>query len=527
MAAAAGNTLDEWITMPGNKVLDKAYELEKEGKVDSAMLCYNIVVNRFDNNADRKARQWYVKALTSMGSLYFQRYHNNTLARNYLNKAMVLSKKYGMTDNYSNSCLLLGIICHSEYIAKGDKHLVDSAARFIRNAYHAAKSARDWEGVVLAVYNLTTMTYNENNPKDIAVIRDFLAAPVPSATKNLAYTRTFCKGALMIKEKKFDEALRYFKQLPQTITRKNITMSMSALANLADVYKRMGNYRMAIAETGRLCVIAQAHDNQGALTQAYQDLSDLYALIGDMAKSRDYADKSESLRNQLQTREMMDKIAVMPFESQVDSLSFRIHEMMSAQRRQHIALAAILLVAIALGTLSFFLARTLSRLRKSQKVLYRQNQRMIAQNEELDSNKPAQNDADGAKYQSNQLETDRVNEIYHKVRHAMANSDMICRSDFTLKLLAESIGERQRDVSQVINMRTGNNLHALLNEYRIAQACRIINGLKPDENPTIDNIAYQVGIKSRSAFTTTFKKITGLTPSEYIRISRENGSVTR
>ena len=39
---------------------------------------------------------------------------------------------------------------------------------------------------------------------------------------------------------------------------------------------------------------------------------------------------------------------------------------------------------------------------------------------------------------------------------------------------------------------------------------------------TIEAIANEVGFKSRTTFTTAFKHFTGLTPTDYIRMSKED-----
>jgi len=65
--------------------------------------------------------------------------------------------------------------------------------------------------------------------------------------------------------------------------------------------------------------------------------------------------------------------------------------------------------------------------------------------------------------------------------------------------------------------RLGKNLHQLISEYRIKEACRRISDQDQYGRYTIEAIAASVGFKSRTNFSTNFKKVTGLTPSQYLR----------
>jgi AraC-like DNA-binding protein len=76
-------------------------------------------------------------------------------------------------------------------------------------------------------------------------------------------------------------------------------------------------------------------------------------------------------------------------------------------------------------------------------------------------------------------------------------------------------------VSQVINEQMGKNFNALLNEYRIQEACRRFNDIANYGNYTIEAIGNSVGYNSRSTFITQFKSVTGLTPSEFQKMAKE------
>ena len=57
----------------------------------------------------------------------------------------------------------------------------------------------------------------------------------------------------------------------------------------------------------------------------------------------------------------------------------------------------------------------------------------------------------------------------------------------------------------------------------IKEACKRMGDIEHYGNYTIEAISESVGFKSRSTFVTSFKRITGLTPSQYQRLARKGG----
>lgn len=86
--------------------------------------------------------------------------------------------------------------------------------------------------------------------------------------------------------------------------------------------------------------------------------------------------------------------------------------------------------------------------------------------------------------------------------------------DFQLPDLAEAVGSNTAYVSRAINS-TGKNFKTLLMERRVREACRLLDDPAYKDNFSIEGIARQSGFKSRSTFSTAFKNVVGLSPSEY------------
>ena len=127
-----------------------------------------------------------------------------------------------------------------------------------------------------------------------------------------------------------------------------------------------------------------------------------------------------------------------------------------------------------------------------------------------------------AKYEKNPMDENGKQDLMHRVFLVMEKSEDVFKPNFTLDRLAELVDANPTYVSYVINEKRQCNFNVLLNEYRIKEACRRMSDAEHYGHLSIEGIAASVGIKSRTNFSTNFKKYTGLTPSEYQRMAREN-----
>ena len=77
-------------------------------------------------------------------------------------------------------------------------------------------------------------------------------------------------------------------------------------------------------------------------------------------------------------------------------------------------------------------------------------------------------------------------------------------------------GFRSGLISKAINSTTGQNFTAFINEYRIKEAVKILSDSNFDYLST-DSLLGEVGFANRFTFSNAFKKIVGITPSEFKR----------
>jgi AraC-like DNA-binding protein len=83
-----------------------------------------------------------------------------------------------------------------------------------------------------------------------------------------------------------------------------------------------------------------------------------------------------------------------------------------------------------------------------------------------------------------------------------------------LQSVSEQTGISVHHLSNLLNQRFDKNFSDFINEYRIAEAKKILSS-KQSEKITLESIGYECGFGSKSSFNNAFKKLTNLTPSQF------------
>ena len=120
----------------------------------------------------------------------------------------------------------------------------------------------------------------------------------------------------------------------------------------------------------------------------------------------------------------------------------------------------------------------------------------------------------GNKYKKSTLTPQIKSSILSKIERVMDEQEFYLRDDASLTRLAEALGATTHHLSQVLNESLKISFQDLIARYRIRRACQILRD-EAHAEVKIENVAAMVGYNSKSAFNTTFKRKTGLTPSAY------------
>lgn len=120
------------------------------------------------------------------------------------------------------------------------------------------------------------------------------------------------------------------------------------------------------------------------------------------------------------------------------------------------------------------------------------------------------------KYRRSGLTEERANAIIKSLSVLMQNEMPYMDSTLTLNKLAEKLSVSPHNLSEVINTKLNQNFFDYVNSYRIDKVKKDLAD-SGKQNITLLAIAIDAGFNSKSSFNSTFKKFTGMTPTEYKR----------
>ena len=115
------------------------------------------------------------------------------------------------------------------------------------------------------------------------------------------------------------------------------------------------------------------------------------------------------------------------------------------------------------------------------------------------------------KYKNKVIDKETLNLIDQKLS-VIVEKELFLNPNFSLEEAAKELKLTKHLLSQYVNEVLGKSFSSLIKEYRIDKAKKL---LETETNYTIENLGYDSGFNSKSAFFTAFKKTTGLTPAEY------------
>lgn len=283
---------------------------------------------------------------------------------------------------------------------------------------------------------------------------------------------------------------------------------LSARWKVAKALAGMGDFKTAETTYEHIADFIREKDLDNEMVNLYEAYKELYQQMGDQEKAQQYDYLYLKEKDNLFHRSNVEKMERSHFVSEINNVNEQMEQLNAKRRNLWITLVVVILFCVVIVAALVFIIRGFFRQRTYIKILYEKNL-ALAKAEKPKEKKAAT------------LDEDRINELCDKIDRALLDNSLICSPDFSLQQLAEHIGSNYKYVSQVINERYQKNFRLLVNEARVKEACRRLGDPEHYGNLTIEAISTGLGFKSRSNFAVTFKKITGLSPSDFQKMAKE------
>ncbi len=119
------------------------------------------------------------------------------------------------------------------------------------------------------------------------------------------------------------------------------------------------------------------------------------------------------------------------------------------------------------------------------------------------------------KYATSGLSNEVGNEKYKYLISKMSEDCYYKENNLSLNGLAKKLDMSPNYLSQIINEKEGKNFYDFINSFRVEEFKRLIANPK-NKHYTLLALAYDCGFNSKSSFNRSFKKHSGITPSQYL-----------
>lgn len=540
--AAANNLGDRLYRLKdtNTEALSKAANRYIDNKqLDSALMYLSVIVDRYRSNPDdQKHMDIYLKAFEYTGIIYMCYIYDYRKSYDYLLQAKEIGEKHG-------KILLLGnvynCLANILQISSDDNHHAEKrkVETYLRMAFYTAYKANDPTTMSLALDNLITFSMDRRPylhlDKEANIFRKFMAK---CKKQDITYAWLRYKGYEAFISKQYTRAIAIFRTAKKKKWDSPLyyRTEISCQNAIAKCYSENSDYDAAERELLVALEIAKRNKALDYETDLYNKLSELYQKGGDTIKSRDYNYLYLQNKVKMQDEAHLSAIKNVKFMRELNTANEQMRTLSARHRMQTIILTVSLAVVLVIGFLLFRLYHAYGKIRQANRQLYKNNVELLEReakalekrkklnalsHNSTNSSASEATIAAPAKYQNSRLSEQDIHDLYNRICDVMENADDIYQLEFNIDKLSELVHSRPRYVSQAINQEFGQNFNAFLNDYRIKEACRRLNGKEGYSHLSIESIAESVGYKSRTSFSALFKSMTGLSPSAYQKMAHK------
>ena len=530
LALAPSREHSKWLNLPAEQLLDMAgKDFADGGSKDTALMCYTIVANRYEPSMTREQKVQCKDANMRLWSIYFYDFYDYPKCFDCLTRANEIATEADIQD----ANIFLGFGCMYQTISEecNNYDLGTTAFKYYQRALATGMKTHDDKHTDMASTDVLLMAHVQGGLSQIEDIwKNYLLLPEDNETWILRrYNKMLYQALNSVEQKRYDDAIKmYDNQLQLIDTTQYSRLIYFTHVEKAKVHAMTGDYRRAIEALKQSERIAVDLEMKDCKLEVYKMLAQYYQQLGDHGSREHYYNQYTQLKDTLTNYQQLASVSEMEFRNELKGMEQEMSEMRQHREVMSVVALTSLGFLLALAVLLYLVYRKNGELTRSNQSLYQKNVEMLRAEEEerrmrrqlQDKEAPATDADNDVKYKSSHLSDEDKEQLLSRIQEVMESSDEIFLPEFSLERLAMLSDSKSKYVSQVINEYYEQNFNNFLNSFRIKEACKRMGDLDNYGNYTIEAISESVGFKSRSTFVTSFKRITGLTPSQYQRMAR-------
>lgn len=521
--------------------------LLRNNKPDSAAIYYSIVIQRYNDHKllTSEDLEYAISAMASLEyiNIYYNHNYRNAIA--YIIESQHVAEHIGARHRLPEIFIAIGdlhaILFNLSAASTADSKCARKALHYFKQAYNISSEQKMWPQAVVALTNLLQIADDFGVVDSISSeMQHFRKLQIPDSIQLYKFTRLLCDATIAKHKGNYEKAMECYQAMTQAIDTDQARGRCQLIIDIdkAKLYGCMGEYEKEYNCYRDLLPWAQENDASEILVDAYKAFAEYHKRKGNNAEAERYQLLYLQNKDSLMNISHAADIEYMQLLSDWNDREAEIVSWSSKNEQQQTMIIIAIIVAVILLIGCAFLALRYSKLHKKYSSLYEQNLKILSDVElerqslakkqtETKAAQPDKNvvqEAEESNVQQNTNETNDNSDLQIRIRQVLELNNEIFSPDFSVRRLAEIVGEKYWLVSQVINDEWGKNFNAVLAQYRILEACRRINDMENYGHLTIEGIAQSVGIKSRSNFSSTFKTIVGMPPSEYQKLASNKKS---
>ncbi len=426
----------------------------------------------------------------------------------------------------------------------------ERAIFYFEKAYQSAAKSRNTNMVTVATTNLVG-AYCKKGDTHRAKQYLQLQIQTPFADSHeQQFWVLYNQGSIALADNNSKACIYYMQQAIETVDNHHMgdSYKVNVYPQLAEAYRQLGQNDSTLVYYHKVLDLTHRSSNPEQVAIAYRALAQIYQQIGQADSAACYQSLyialNDSIFNQQQFNQAKERLI---------SYENRVIDRTIGSLKNWIAM-------LIWGTLFFAMIVVIillynRKLHAAQRLLVQRNEELIRQNEEskrlrasyialiapehltnMAIQQPEQDSTELVVEQEEAAEPlveppvktvskvsllsdERKTILLKDITEVMDKTEVIADPDFNLAQLAKMVNSNTKYVSTVINETYNKNFKTFLAEYRIRYAIKLLTDSDHYGHLTHAAIGEAVGYTSQNNFTLAFKKVIGVTPSVYKKLS--------